>query len=149
MDGIKVVYIGSDHAGFSVKDEVKAVLEEHGCKVTDLGCFSEDPCDYPDISREVSEKVMENGQDSIGLLICGSGVGVCIAANKYKGIRAVNANTPALAETARQHNNANVLCLGARLMEGEDIKKTIMAFMNTEFPGVERHERRVQKLNDM
>ena len=115
------VYLGGDHAAFEAKGKLKDFLEAEGYHATDLGTFSEDSIDYPDISREVGEKVVEN-KDSFGILLCGSGVGVCMAANKVRGVRAASANNLELAEMARKHNNANVLSIPARFTS---IKKTI------------------------
>ncbi len=144
----RCIFIGSDHAGF----EGKEILKDHlgdAYAVTDLGCFSEDPCDYPDISREVSEKVIEHGGDCVGVILCGSGTGVCMAANRFTKVRAANCVNEDMAEGARQHNNANILCLGARMVEPEMLKKILDKFLNTDFPGEERHVRRVEKLKAM
>lgn len=143
------IYVGGDHAGFEVKSQLCDYLEKEGYKVTDLGCFSPEPCDYPDIAREVSEKVLEV-QGSFGIVICGSGVGMAIAANKVRGIRAVLATDENLAETSRRHNNANVLALGARIIDLEKMKKITDKFLTTSFEtGEERHVRRVEKLDSM
>lgn len=145
---VKVVYIGSDHAGFQAKDAVKEYMESKGYEVTDLGCFSEEPCDYPDIAREVAEKVSEV-PGSMGIAICGSGVGVAIAANKQRGIRAAMINTPEIAETARKHNDLNVLTMGARYTSVEAMKPIVDKFLTTDFENEERHARRVEKLNTL
>ncbi|MFH1284224.1 MAG: RpiB/LacA/LacB family sugar-phosphate isomerase, partial [Candidatus Peregrinibacteria bacterium] len=108
-----VVYIGSDHAGFEAKGELKKYLEDGGYNVTDLGCFTPEPCDYPDVAREVGEKVAEHGS-AFGILICGTGIGVAMAANKVRGVRAAQATDENLAEMARKHNNANIVTMGAR-----------------------------------
>lgn len=142
------IYLGADHAGFEAKQFLGAFLREQGYNVTDLGTFSADPFDYPDIAREVGEKVAHN-PGSFGILICGSGVGVCIAANKIKGIRAAMANTVVLAEGARQHNDANVLTLGARDTAMDLMKEIALKFLMTAASTEERHVRRVEKLNDM
>lgn len=145
----KRIFIGSDHAGFEAKSELKVYMETQGYEITDLGCFSEDPCDYSDIAREVGEKVQENN-GSFGLLICGSGIGISIAANKLRGIRCALLYKAELAETARKHNNANVMALGARYTEMSDMKAVVDKFLSTEFEAVEeRHVRRVEKLNTM
>ncbi len=140
------IYIGSDHAGFDAKNELKPFLEENNFDVTDLGCFTPDPCDYPDIAREVSEKVLEV-DGSIGILICGTGIGMSMAANKLKGIRAAEVTSEDMAEYARKHNDANVLAMGARLSSGEDMKKMALKFLGTGFEkDKERHVRRVEKI---
>lgn len=142
------VYIGADHAGYTAKSELAAFLREQGYEVTDLGTFSEEPFDYPDISREVGEKVVKN-DNSRGILLCGSGVGVAIAANKVHGIRATLANSVELAKGAREHNDANVVTMGARMTEMSLIKEIAIAFLTTEASTEERHKRRVQKMKDM
>lgn len=143
----QLVFIGSDHAGFKAKEELKPYLQGKGFEVTDLGCFSEEPVDYPDVAREVGEKVVEH-RDAFGVLICGSGIGVCMAVNKFKEVRAVNAITEQQAEMSRQHNNANVLTMGARLMDTALMKKVVDKFFATGFENdVERHVRRVEKLS--
>ncbi len=145
---VKVIYIGSDHAGFQSKNAMKTYLEGKGLEVTDLGCFSEEPCDYPDIAREVGEKVLEV-EGAMGIAICGSGVGVAIAANKLRGIRAAMINKPEIAEMARMHNNLNVLTMGARHTTAEEMKPIVDKFLTTDFDTGERHARRVEKLNTM
>ena len=145
----KRIYIGADHAGFEAKDAIKEYLEGKGLEVIDLGCFSEDPCDYPDIGREIGEKVAEN-IGSFGVAICGSGVGVTIAANKMPGIRAALVVDDYFAEQARQHNDANVIGLAARYSKIDDMKRYVDKFLDTEFEsGEERRVRRVEKLNTM
>ena len=146
------IYLGSDHAGFEsggIKAQLKEYLDGEGYAVTDLGSFSPEACDYPDIAREVAEKVSEV-PGAFGILICGSGVGMEIAANKVKGIRAVVVSDEALAETSRVHNDANVLTMGSRLTDLETMKKIANKFLTTEFEsGEERRVRRVEKLNAM
>lgn len=143
------IYIGSDHAGFQAKDELKGYLEGKGYELVDLGCFSEDPCDYPDISREVGEKVREV-EDAVGVLICGSGIGISIAANKMRGVRCALLYEPELAKTARQHNDANCVAMGARFTDVEKMKAIMDTFLDTDFEkDEERHVRRVKKMNTM
>ena len=140
------VYIGSDHAGFQTKEVLKDFLggEFH---VTDLGAFSEEPVDYPDIAREVSEKVLEN-HGAMGVVICGTGTGMAMTANKLRGIRAAVATNEFVAEMARKHNNANVLALGARVNNIDELKKIVDKFVHTEFEASEeRHVRRVNKID--
>jgi ribose 5-phosphate isomerase B len=145
------VYIGSDHAGFQLKNQLKEYFAgkklDNGQDLTilDLGVFTNDPTDYPDIAREVGEKVREN-EGTLGVLICGSGVGMSMAANKMKGIRAVLANNEITAKLSREHNDANIICLGERLT-GRDLAVDIVwTFLNTKFDGAERHQRRVEKV---
>ena len=143
------IYLGGDHAAVDAKKELNDFLEAEGYKVTDLGTFSTDSIDYPDISREVGEKVVEN-KNSFGILLCGSGVGVCMAANKVRGIRAAFANNLELAEMSRKHNNANVITMGARMTSQEDMNQIALKFLTTEFEKEhERHVRRVKKLTEM
>lgn len=143
---VRYVYIGADHAGYEFKNELKPFLDESGFSVTDLGCFSEASCDYPDIAREVSEKVLET-EGAFGILICGTGIGMSMAANKLHGIRAALCTDESMAELARKHNDANVLALGSRTTDVEKMKKICLAFLNTEFEaGEERHVRRVEKI---
>lgn len=139
------VYIGSDHAGYAMKEVIQKHLLEQGHEVVDLGVFEEvTSSDYPDTAREVGEKVLEN-EGSRGILICGTGLGMSIAANKVKGIRAAVAHDETTAKMARQHNDANVITFGQRIV-GNDVAKTIVdTFLTTDFEGG-RHERRVEKI---
>lgn len=139
------IYLGSDHAGFRLKKQIQTYVEDKGYRVVDLGVFEEVPSDYPDIAREVGEKVAEN-KDSFGILICGTGIGMCMTANKVKGIRAANAESTTYAEMARRHNNANILCLGGRHIPFEKAKEIIDVFFKTIFEAEERHVRRVEKM---
>ena len=139
------IYIGSDHAGFEFKSLVKKYIEEKGAKIIDLGTFSTDPVDYPDIAREVSEKIVER-KGSFGVLICGTGVGVCMAANKRGGVRAANCVNEYQARMSRMHNHANVLCLGARVLGIELAYSIIDAFFSTDESKEERHMKRVKKI---
>ncbi|MFA6917728.1 MAG: ribose 5-phosphate isomerase B [Candidatus Gracilibacteria bacterium] len=151
LDDVKkqLVYIGSDHAGFANKNELKKYLVETGRDVTDLGTFTEESVDYPDIAREVSEKVLET-PESVGVLLCGTGIGMSMAANKLHGIRAALCNDESAAEMSRRHNDANVLAMGARTTETEMLKKILEKFLMTKFEGAqpegERHLRRVEKM---
>ncbi len=143
------IYLGGDHAGFESKAKLKDFLEVEGYHVTDLGTFTEDSIDYPDIAREVGEKVLEK-DGAFGILLCGSGVGVCMAANKVRGVRAALANTEELAEMSRKHNNANILTMGARTTNQDDLNKIALKFLTTAFEkDHERHVRRVKKLTEM
>lgn len=147
------VFLGSDHAGVELKREIKDYLEqkfkaEEGHSVLDLGVFTNDATDYPDIAREVCEKVLEN-KEALGILICGSGIGMSIAANKHNGIRAVLAANELTARMGRAHNNANVLCMGGRFT-GKDLAKSIVdAFLEASFDDEERHVRRVNKMESL
>ena len=147
-----IVYIGSDHAGYKEKNLLKDFLEEQGYETTDLGCFSEGSVDYPDIAREVSEKVLER-DGSFGILICGTGIGMAMAANKLDGIRAAVCREENDADMARKHNNANVLALGARVSDVDALKKITLKFLGTDFEGNheggERHKMRVDKMGEL
>lgn len=142
-----VVYIGSDHAGFPVKPELKQFLISKGYDVTDLGTFSEEPYDYPDIAREVAEKVLER-EGSFGVVLCGSGIGVDIAANRLRGVRCANVRDIKMAEMARRHNDCNLIALGARDLTVEFMKEALEKFLTTDFEvEEERHVRRVKKID--
>jgi ribose 5-phosphate isomerase B len=141
----KFIYIGSDHAGYELKETLKKYLAEKGRKFLDLGAFSTDSVDYPDIAREVAEKVVEE-KNSLGVLICGTGIGMMMTANKQPGARAAVCTHELMAKMARAHNDANILCLGSRII-GTDLAKHILdVFLETEFEKEERHERRVKKI---
>ncbi|MEK7529183.1 MAG: ribose 5-phosphate isomerase B [Patescibacteria group bacterium] len=140
------VYIGSDHAGYELKAKIEDHLRENGYKPIDLGVFGiENSADYPDIAREVGEKVSEN-KSSFGLLICGTGVGMCMAANKVKGIRAANTESELSTQMSREHNDANILCLGGRIVDLERATRLVDVFLKTPFSGDERHTRRIAKI---
>ena len=138
------VYIGSDHAGFAVKDFVKELLEKRGYEVEDLGTYSSERVDYPDYAKKVAQAVAKDS-DSFGVLICGTGIGMSIAANKIKGIRAAEVHDYYTAQMARAHNDANVLCFGERVVGKGVIESIIEAWCTTSFEGG-RHEQRVAKI---
>jgi ribose 5-phosphate isomerase B len=138
------IIIGNDHAGYGLKEKIKSILQADGHDVEDVGTYSEDSVDYPDFAHQVAEKV-ESTQGEIGILICGSGNGVAMAANKHKGVRAALAWLPEIAALARQHNNANVLCLPARFISETQAKEIVDAYISAEFEGG-RHGRRVDKI---
>lgn len=138
------IYIGADHAGFPLKETLRVHIKEQGHEVIDLGTFDESSVDYPDLAREVAEKVREN-PDSRGVLVCGTGIGVAIAANKLKGIRAANVHDIAEAELSRKHNNANIVTVGGRNMEPETAKSVVDTFIATTFEGG-RHQGRIDKI---
>jgi ribose 5-phosphate isomerase B len=140
------VAIASDHAGFEYKEKVKAYLESKGFTVQDFGAYSTERSDYPDFGHKAAEAVSEHKADR-GVFVCGSGIGISIVANRHKGVRAVDAVTIEMAELARQHNDANVLALGERLIAWEEAEKIIDAFFATPFEGG-RHEMRVKKIDD-
>lgn len=138
------IYIGADHAGFSLKEKLRDHLKDKGHEVIDLGTFNEDSVDYPDLAREVAEKVRENAA-SRGVLICGTGIGVSIAANKLKGIRAANVHSIQEAQLSRQHNDANIVAVGARMLEPQLAEDIVDAFLNANFEGG-RHVARIAKI---
>jgi len=139
------IAIGADHAGFAYKQEIVAYLEKEGYEVRDFGTYSEESADYPDFAHPVAEAV-ESGRFEKGILVCGSGNGVAITANKHAGIRAALCWLPELAALARQHNNANVLCLPERYISPEAALECVQTFLDTAFEGG-RHERRVGKIS--
>ena len=141
------IVIGSDHRGFPLKEELISFFKETSVDFKDVGTNSADSVDYPDYAKLAGDAIVNNGYD-YGILICGSGIGVSIAANKIKGLRAVNANNNNMAEMARKHNNANVICFGSDFIDIEKAKRFLQIFINTEFEGGERHIRRIQKLEN-
>jgi ribose 5-phosphate isomerase B len=138
------IAIGSDHAGFKLKNDLIAYLIEKGYDLQDFGPDNADSVDYPDYAHPVAESV-ESGENNLGILICGSGNGVCLTANKHKGIRAALAWEEEVAALARQHNNANIICLPARFVSKAKAFKIVDAFLEASFEGG-RHERRVEKI---
>lgn len=139
--------LGSDHAGFERKNQMMAALKAKGYDVADYGTNSAESCDYPDFAKSVAQDVAK-GKLVKGILFCGTGIGMAIAANKVPKIRAAVCWNVATAEAASAHNNANVLCLPARLMEAEEMAKVIDQWLATPFAG-NRHERRVAKIAEM
>ncbi|MBN1494355.1 ribose 5-phosphate isomerase B [Candidatus Peregrinibacteria bacterium] len=141
------IFIGSDHAGYEMKKNIKEYLQGKDFKVTDLGSFSgEESVDYPDLTREVAEKVLEY-PGSFGIMICGTGQGSAMAANRFKKIRAALCDSEFLAEMARAHNHANILCLGARVIKNDLAIKIVDKFLNTKPDKDQRHKRRVEKID--
>jgi ribose 5-phosphate isomerase B len=138
------VALGADHAGFELKDALKAVLDELGCSYRDFGTTTRDSVDYPDFARAVAEGVA-GGQFDRGILVCGSGIGMSIAANKVAGVRAAVIGTVEAARLSRQHNDANVLALGARLTPAAHATEIVRAFLRTAFDGG-RHAARIDKI---
>jgi len=138
-------YLGSDHAGFKTKEALQKYLAKKDIKTIDLGTHNENRVDYPDFAEKVSKKVASD-RGSFGLLVCGTGIGMCIAANKVKGIRAANPFDNYTARMAREHNNANVVCLGARTATIEKSKKILKAFIDAKPSKEKRHCQRVEKI---
>jgi ribose 5-phosphate isomerase B len=139
------ISIGSDHAGYAYKEELKSMLAALGHDVVDVGTESEDSVDYPDYGAAAAALVRDSRAD-YAVLICGSGIGISIAANKVQGIRAANCTSVEMAQLARQHNDANVVAVGQRLVSLELAKDIVAAFLSTPFEGG-RHQRRIDKLN--
>lgn len=137
-----MIAIGNDHGGFALKQEIVKHLDARGIAYMDLGCHSEESCDYPEFANMVAKEICE-GRCSQGILICGTGIGISIAANKIKGIRAALCTDCFSAEATRQHNDANILCLGGRVTGPGLACKITDTFLNTAFSEDERHKRRI------
>lgn len=137
-----MIAIGSDHGGYALKQEVMKHLEKRGIEYKDFGCDNEDSCDYPVYAKLVTKEVTE-GNCEKGILICGTGIGISIAANKVPGIRAALCTDCFCAEATRQHNDANVLCLGGRVVGAGLALKIVDTFLDTPFSNDERHMRRI------
>lgn len=140
------IIIGSDHAGFDLKEKYKNLLSgELGYEVKDMGAYSTDSIDYPDIARQVAEAI-SSGEFEKGVLICGSGIGMSIAANRFKGVNAALCNNIFTAEMCRRHNNANILVVGARVTGDALALEMLKVYLKTEFEGG-RHKKRVDKID--
>ena len=141
-----MLYLGSDHGGFDLKQAIKKYLEENNIEYKDLAKKKIDNADdYPDFALKVAKQVAKTS--GRGILICGTGIGMCITANKVKGIRAALCYDEETAVLSREHNDANVLCLGGRTTHKGKALKIVDVWLNTEFSGVDRHKRRVEKMN--
>lgn len=138
------IAVGSDHAGFELKEKLEDHLRELGYEVVDLGAHNDDPVDYPDLAAAVGTAVAR-GEAERGVLVCGSGIGVAIAANKIDGIRAANVYDAEMAKMSRLHNDANVVTMGGRYLPEETAREIVDTFMDTAFEGG-RHQRRVDKI---
>ena len=136
--------IASDHAGYILKEKIKDFLITKDISVIDLGPFCMDSVDYPDYAKKVAKRVVLKKSD-LGILICGSGTGMAITANKFKGIRAAQCYNKSSTILSRQHNNANIICLGARMLKKNETFKLISYFLNTKFE-VGRHQKRINKI---
>lgn len=143
----KKIALAADHAGFEEKEKIKKTLDEIGIEYDDMGTDSCDSVDYPDYARKVADAVSSSEYEQ-GLLVCGSGTGMAIAANKVKGVRAAVAWNEDIARLAREHNDANVLSLPARFVPEEESAKIVKAFFTSGFDGG-RHERRVEKITEI
>ena len=140
----KPIAIGCDHAGFDCKEDLISLLEGEGLLIEDFGTYNKDSVDYPDFAHPVAAAV-ENGSAAFGILLCGSANGVAMTANKHAGVRAAICWGEELAELARKHNNANIICIPARFVRDCDAEKMLDTFMNTAFEGG-RHKNRVNKI---
>ena len=138
------IAIGSDHAGFDLRKVLIEQLEKKGFEVKDFGCFTNESMDYPDSAHPVCESI-EKKESNLGVLICGSGNGITMTANKHQGIRAALSWTPEIASLARQHNDANILSLPARFISEDLAKEIVNAFFDAKFEGG-RHQKRVDKI---
>ena len=143
-----LIAIAADHAGFRLKAVIVEFLKELGYEMVDLGTQSEDPVDYPDYARAVAGAIMSRKADR-GILICGSGVGACAAANKFPGIRAAICHDTYSAHQGVEHDDLNVLCLGARVLGPELAKEIVRVWGSAAFSGAERHRRRLAKINQI
>lgn len=140
-----MVALGCDHGGYDLKQEVIKYMEEHGIEYKDFGCYDKQSCDYPQFGRAAAEAVA-NGECEKGIVICTTGIGISIAANKVKGVRCGLCADTLSAKLTREHNNANVLAMGAGIV-GENLALSIVdTFLNTEFSGEEKHARRVNAI---
>lgn len=141
------ISIGSDHRGHAQRKIVAEAIEAAGHQVDDQGSFTEESTDYPDIASVVAQRIT-SGESAMGILVCGTGIGMSIAANKVDGIRAALCHDVTTAELSRQHNNANVLCLAGNDFDPDQFKRIVTAWLSTDFEGG-RHARRVDKIKDL
>ncbi len=142
----KKIIIGSDHGGFNLKQKIIEHLKSNGYEIDNVGCFSEESCDYPVIAKQVCEKVTSG--DKLGILVCGTGLGMSIYANKVKGIRASHCTDTFSARLTRQHNDSNILCLGERITGSGLALDIVDEWLNASFEGG-RHQRRVDMINEL
>lgn len=142
-----MIAVGSDHAGYEMKEALVAHLKERGYEVKDFGTNSTDSCDYPEFAKAVAHEVA-SGNAEKGMLICGTGIGMSMAANKVKGIRAAVFSDEFSAQATREHNDANIICMGARVIDIEKATKLLDIFLDTPFSNGENHIRRIGKLED-
>jgi len=144
-DAVRTIAIGADHAGWQLKDEAGRILREAGYEILDLGTNGPESVDYPDFAEAVGRAV-QDGRAWRGVVVCGSGAGACIAANKLRGIRAVLAHDTYSAHQAVEHDDANVLCMGARIIGAALAEEILLAWARAEFTHDERHQRRLDKV---
>ena len=139
------IAVGCDHGGYSHKEKIKVFLKEQGYHVTDSGTFNTESVDYPDYGEKVADLVSE-GKADMGILVCGTGIGMSITANKVRGIRAALCWNTESARLTREHNDANILCVSGRLLNIRETIEIVKTFINTPFPGIQRHMRRINKI---
>jgi len=142
-----MIALGCDHGGYELMQEVIKYLEEHGLEYKNYGTYSTDSCDYPDYAKKVAEAILA-GECEKGILICGTGIGISITANKFKGIRAALCSDCFSAEATRLHNNANILAMGGRVVGPGLAVKIVDTFLNTPFSEEERHIRRIKQIEE-
>ena len=140
-----MIALGCDHGGYELMQEVIKYLEEHGLEYKNYGTYSTDSCDYPDYAKKVAEAILV-GECEKGILICGTGIGISIAANKVKGIRAALCHDVFSAKATREHNDANILAMGGRVIGVGPALEVVDAFLHTPFSNEERHIRRIQQI---
>jgi ribose 5-phosphate isomerase B len=140
----KKICIASDHAGFLLKEKIKDYLINKNIPIIDIGPFSEVSVDYPDYARKVARRILLQKSD-VGILVCGSGTGMAITANKFKGIRAAQCSCKSSTILSREHNNSNIACFGSRMLKHKDALKYVTYFLNTKFKGG-RHQKRINKI---
>lgn len=142
-----MIALGSDHGGYAMKLEIMEHLKERGIEFKDYGCYSEESCDYPEFAHKVGKAVAEK-ECELGILICGTGIGIGIAANKIKGVRAALCHDCFSAQATREHNDANILTMGARVIGVGHALKIVDTFLDTPFSGDERHVRRIAAIEE-
>ena len=142
-----MIALGSDHGGYGLKQEIIGYLEEKGIEYKDYGCYDESPCDYPVFGKKAAQAVV-SGECEKGILICGTGIGISIAANKIKGVRAALCHDVFSAKATREHNDANMLAMGARVVGPGLALMIVDTFLNTEFSNAERLQKRIDMLEE-
>ena len=142
---MKKIVIGSDHAGFELKSFFKEYLSSNGYELIDVGTFDSSSCDYPDIAKSLAKGIEEN-KNSFGVLICGTGIGMSIAINRFSFIRGALLYNKETAKLSREHNNANVAVFGARMFSNDENLDFLKVFLSTDFSNEERHKKRIEKL---
>jgi len=140
-----MIVLGSDHGGFELKEAIKTMLRERGIVVEDMGTRDENSVDYPDFGERVARKV-SSGEAEKGVLVCGTGIGMSIVANKFPGVRAALAADPYMAKMAKQHNNANILVLGGRVLDENEASEMVATWLDSQFEGG-RHQGRLDKIS--